>query len=247
MLNGIFAPEPVSLRGDLTSAYLHARWVQNLDPLYTEQIGFKLKDLADEFDIAVWDDELKPFYLEVHEYQENLRSEFEIALLGLGYATALRALRISDRRFGEREPDDIQQICKNYLETFLLLINKHLRPGLFTNSLARLIQEGASCTELYPCFWFAEDIAIGNIELNDIECGYLGARASTDSKEERAKLLFQAMNQIILENKERNEFLNIGPETMTFAPNDNKVRTKNYLPAIVNAAMALTKLVFGLR
>ena len=68
MTISIFAPEPVSLRGDLTPAYLYARWMKNLDLLYlyTEKIDFPLKELADEFDTrpetrkVLWN-ELKPF------------------------------------------------------------------------------------------------------------------------------------------------------------------------------------------
>ena len=88
---------------------------------------------------------------------------------------------------------------------------------------------------------------MGNIEFDDIEAGYFSAKASTDFKEVRENLLHQAMNEVIQQNMERDEFLNIEPETIEFTPNDSKVRTKNYLPIILDAAIALTRLVFGLR
>ncbi|GEM_PF-5394025 len=245
MLISIFAPEPVSRRGVVTPDYLNARWLSCLDQLCGNRIEMPLGDLAAEFDISnVGWEELGPYYHTVHEYQKRQRSEIEITMLGMGYANILMALRLSSETYGERPTNEIEDILTEYLNTFTRLRNVFFKTSNFTNSLAKLVEKDASIVEIRICCYFAEYIARGDIDPDEIESIYLTTDWSDGTPDDKEETLVNRIKEVVQRNREKREFLGEVDEVRTFDPNEGERNGRNHLFLFIDAAITLAKLIF---
>ena len=241
----IFAPTKDPCRGDLTPKYLFHRWSNylrekrpNAHHKYQEKT---LRNLANEFDRVGWD-ELKPYYLEFHDFEEARRTEFETVFLGIGYGNILRAGRIAEK-YGRDglNPEKLEL----FTDTFAHLTREGFKPSRFTFGFSSLVERGGSFEELEVCSRHASNLASELIIVQRLCQLHKNISSQFTLANDRARALNESIEETIQCEKDRRGFIGEGDDgEIDISSEKEEDNSGINLPMILDVALGAIKLFF---